>query len=150
LDVKLRIKYMKRLILGFSMTLAAFSLVLACAAPPATVPVSLDKPFTLAPGQTAQIQGEALSIRFVGVTADSRCPRNVVCIRAGDVTSEVEVTDAIGTKLLSIVQEASGNGGAKTVFKNIYELTTSVEPYPVSGQTIPPLNYRMNFTVKKL
>ncbi len=130
------------------MALVLASALTACSVPAADIAVSPGRAFTLAPGQTARVRDEALSIRFVRVTADSRCPRNVVCVRAGDVTSEVEITDAIGTKLLTIVQEATVDSGAHTVYKD-YELTTSVEPYPVSGQTIPPLNYRMTITVRK-
>jgi hypothetical protein len=43
-----------------------------------------DEPFRLAPGQTATIAGEQLTVGFTGVESDSRCPANVQCIRAGE------------------------------------------------------------------
>jgi len=47
---------------------------------------SLNSQFTLAPGQTVRIQSESMDIKFIGVTGDSRCPRGVECIWAGQVT----------------------------------------------------------------
>ena len=142
-------KYMRGLTYSICMALIMISAVLACAGPEGTNPVSLDKAFTLRPGQTAELQAESLSVRFIRVTADSRCPRNVQCVWAGEVTSEVAVTDPETTRKLTIVQGATGSDGAKTVYKN-YEMLTTVQPYPVAGEAIPPDAYRMTFTIKKL
>jgi hypothetical protein len=44
----------------------------------------LEEPFQLQYGQTAVLQEGGLSIRFSGVTDDSRCPKDAACFREGD------------------------------------------------------------------
>ena len=58
---------------------------------------SLDTQFTLSPGQTARIDSESMNIKFIGETQDSRCATGVECIRAGDVSCDIEITKD-GTK----------------------------------------------------
>src|SRR4030042_3546795 len=47
--------------------------------------------FTLAIGQSASVNGEDLTIRFVDVVGDSRCAAGVVCIWAGEASCLVEI-----------------------------------------------------------
>ncbi len=47
-------------------------------APTATVPLGAD--VTLAPGDSVVIGQASLTMTFVGVTGDSRCPTNVQCV----------------------------------------------------------------------
>jgi len=47
---------------------------------------ALGQSFELRVGETVTIEEEGLRIGFTGVTNDSRCPIDVVCIRAGDAT----------------------------------------------------------------
>lgn len=59
----------------------------ACAAAGAgqsttTRPVGAD--FPMSPGTTVRVAGTDLAIRFVRVTDDSRCPKGVRCVTAGD------------------------------------------------------------------
>jgi hypothetical protein len=44
----------------------------------------LGEPFRLNYGQTAVLPDADLSIRFAGVTGDSRCPKDAACFREGD------------------------------------------------------------------
>ncbi|MSR22573.1 MAG: hypothetical protein EXR92_03365 [Gemmatimonadetes bacterium] len=72
-----------------------------------TAPV--DSLVTLRLGQIVQIAGGPLRIRFEGVTSDSRCPTNVVCVWEGDATVHLRV--------------AAGEGEGSAV-----ELHTSLDP----------------------
>ena len=47
---------------------------------------AIGQSFELRVGETATLEEEGLTIGFTGVTNDSRCPIDVVCIRAGDAT----------------------------------------------------------------
>ncbi len=48
-----------------------------------TSPTSpLDAEFTLAPGEGRRIEGESVSVTFVGVSGDSRCPVDAICVWA--------------------------------------------------------------------
>jgi hypothetical protein len=47
--------------------------------------------FQLAPAQTIAVGRDGLTVRFIGVTEDSRCPANVQCIRAGEARVQLEL-----------------------------------------------------------
>ena len=55
------------------------------------VEASLDSSFQIKHNQTAIIESENLSIKFVNVVEDSRCPVGVKCIWAGQAEIEVEI-----------------------------------------------------------
>jgi hypothetical protein len=128
------------------MALTFVSLITLLPACSGNLSIPLGSQFILQPGQAADIQGMDLSIKFVEISADSRCPQNVQCIVAGDVTARVIIKFSGESKTLSIIQSGEQ---AKTDF-NGFELTTSVSPYPVAGREISPGDYRMTFTVRKL
>src|SRR5436190_21967519 len=50
----------------------------------------------LAPGETADVSGAAIRLRFVGVMGDSRCPAGALCIQGGDAVVRIEVLPATG------------------------------------------------------
>src|SRR6185503_20324436 len=54
--------------------------------------VRLDEPFTLAIGESAAVSAASFVIQFTGVTGDSRCPADVVCIQGGDALVAVRVS----------------------------------------------------------
>ena len=107
---------------------------------------SLDSQFTLAPGQPARIASEAMEIKFISVTTDSRCPTGVECIQAGVVTCNIEITkDNVKTQLfLGEVGTMINN----TPFQN-YTFTFHVLPYPEAGKKIAKGDYRLYLTVSK-
>lgn len=53
------------------------------------------QPITLQAGERVALPGDA-ALRYVGVTADSRCPPGMQCIRAGDADVAFEFTPAGG------------------------------------------------------
>ena len=58
---------------------------------PSSIPADeqkLDEPFSISIGQSASILSEDLKITFVNVTEDSRCPKSVTCVWAGQVSAE--------------------------------------------------------------
>ncbi|MGH8086136.1 MAG: hypothetical protein ACREPV_12840 [Lysobacter sp.] len=56
---------------------------------------TLGEPMSLPVGERVSLPGDA-ALRYVGVTADSRCPPGVQCIRAGDADVAFEFTPAGG------------------------------------------------------
>jgi hypothetical protein len=134
---------MKKLITVLSIAGSAFLLcsVAACQ----NNPVS-GREFTLSVGQTANIPGEDLEITFTGVTSDSRCPSDVVCVWAGEVVCAVEIEEGTETSTVDFIH--SGNNGhySQMTYGN-YQYTFKVEPYPVSGQGIADNEYKLFLTV---
>jgi len=57
---------------------------------------TLGQPVTLQVSEQVALPGDA-ALRYVGVTADSRCPPGVQCIRAGDADVAFEFTPAGGS-----------------------------------------------------
>jgi hypothetical protein len=112
------------------------------------IKASLDNHFTLAPGQSAHIASESMTIKFIGVTADSRCATGVECIRAGDVSCRVEITkDDIKNPIT--LTDTAGSGAAEGYTFQNYQFLFSVSPYPVAGITIAKSAYRLTLTVSK-
>ena len=70
--------------------LAVLALV-ACDESVTAPTVGLNEEFVLAPGDVAKIADTGISIRFVGVRGDSRCPADAVCILGGDAIVDIEV-----------------------------------------------------------
>src|SRR5262245_47439304 len=61
-----------------------------CESPGEPTSFRLLEPFNVQVGHTAVVE-LSLKITFDGVTTDSRCPADVVCIQAGDATAKILV-----------------------------------------------------------
>lgn len=107
--------------------------------------VSLGQEFQLAPGQSAIVKGEELTVRFIEVAADSRCPRGATCIRAGEAISQVEITSQGTTYPLALTQPGLSEP-PKTDFKN-YEITFDLRPYPQVGEELKKEDYRLQLEI---
>ena len=82
-------------------TLIAASIA-ACSSSP-TAPTN-PTVVTMAPGQSTQVG--ALSLKFIGVTIDTRCPANALCIQVGDAFVALETTASSNCRF-SIRQNAA-------------------------------------------
>lgn len=113
-----------------------------------TINVELDTPFQLQYGQVASISSEELEIKFLNVTQDSRCPTKVQCIRAGEVTIELEVlkdNSAIGNLCLT----SEGESEDVRDFNGYSIKLVKVDPYPTTTQPIKTSNYVATLIVSK-
>ncbi len=111
----------------------------------------LGQQFELSPGQSVSITGEGYVIKFVKVISDSRCPKNAQCIRAGEVTCSIEISntsEASQPVAMTITQPGLTDEPATQDFDG-HRLTFSVEPYPSAGQTIGENQYKLEATVTK-
>ena len=119
-------------------------LMSACTSGPTGPSVRLDEAFVLEPGERAILEGRSARIRFVGVTGDSRCPIDVVCVQGGDAIVEIAVR--LGRNAETSYDLHTGDlrpirHGTLTV--TLVQLT----PDPFSTQTIPPQDYRATLRV---
>jgi hypothetical protein len=117
-----------------------------CSAAPARDLQSVDPgtEVTLAPGASVSLKSGELKVRFVAVTEDSRCPRDVNCIWAGEVKVRLETRHSTNTATPVEVRagDSTDSGG--------YRLTVvRVEPQPVSTTRIAPQDYRVTLTIAK-
>lgn len=135
----------------YSLSVILLFLFAAGCAKSAAPGVKLGEEFTLPAGQSVLVPDENLRLQFVEVVADSRCPRNVVCIWAGNVSCLIEVTLTDGSApayRVVITQPGLTDQPASDIFSG-YQAAFRVEPYPVAGSTIAPKDYRLIMTVTR-
>ena len=101
--------------------------------------VRLDEAFVLEPGERAILEGRSARIRFVGVTGNSRCPIDVVCVQGGDAIVEIAVRSGRNAETSYDLH----TGDRQPVRHGTLTLTlVQLAPDPFSTQTIPPQDYR--------
>ena len=103
-------------------------------------------PFDVKVGSTATLD-DGLRIRFDAVRADSRCPMDAQCIRAGEAIITVSMTMSKGSPETREMR-TDATGSKITYADHSIELT-ALAPYPRSTQTIEPREYVATFVVQK-
>jgi hypothetical protein len=107
--------------------------------------VSRAERFTLSPGQAAAVRGTDLRIEFAGVSGDSRCPADVVCIQAGEAIVQLRVHDnrtSTSYELRTAPQRATVTHGSLSI-----ELL-DLQPYPFSTRQIQQSDYQATLTTR--
>jgi hypothetical protein len=102
--------------------------------------VAFGDAFELKVGESVMIEDGALLIGFEDVSADSRCPKGEQCIREGDATVRIGVQGARGPK--EVLDLHTSSREPATVSDPGCEVRLlRLEPYPVTGRTIPRGDY---------
>jgi len=136
---------MKNKLLAVLLTLILLAAFLSSACQ-SKVDARLNAAFDLAVGQTARLDGEGLSIRFVTVESDSRCPQGVQCVWAGEAKCRLLVSKDGRQQELEITQSGSSPGSIDQVFET-YRFDFQLNPYPQSGVDIKVKDYYLSLTV---
>lgn len=116
--------------------------------PPPPVTFRLDRPFSLKVGQsgeTADVHG--LSLHFVKVAADSRCPRNVECITAGQADVVLDLKMDAETKTVTLPFTLPNGTTNVTEFKGYTIRVVGVMPFKVKDKPILPEEYVITLNV---
>ncbi len=136
-----------RKIIGILFIFTTILLLISCTGT-STVNASLNKEFKLKIGQTANISGENMSIKFIDVTADSRCASDVECVWAGEVKVLLGITVNGSYQQIEMTQPGLVDArDGQTV--GVYKYQFTVEPYPISTKQIEKEDYRLKMTVSK-
>jgi hypothetical protein len=114
---------------------------------PSAPTAPLGSEFTLAPSETATIDGTPVRITFVGVSGDSRCPGDATCIQGGDALVRIRAQDGSASEYElhtgDSSRAAASHGGLRI------ELT-ALQPYPFSSRPpIQPGDYRATLKVSR-
>lgn len=117
----------------------------ACDESPTGPTVTVDQRFTLSVGETASIEGRTLKLRFEGVTGDSRCPADAVCIQGGDAVVTVHATGEGGSASLEL--HTGDSSRASVTYRGVRVELVELQPYPFSGRTIAQSEYRATLLV---
>lgn len=95
------------------------------------------------------IPGEAFSygdkeIKFIKVVKDSRCPKNVTCIWAGEAVILVEISEnGILVKEKEVVLPAGGRSLPLLIFEGSSLLVQNLLPYPQTGSNVKDREYSL-------
>jgi hypothetical protein len=134
---------------GPSSSVVALLLLASCGTSP-TGPrtVRLDSPFTLAPGQAAQVDGGGLRVTFEGVSADSRCPVAVNCVWEGDAVVVLSVRPD-GAAAARSELHTSGRYPAEAEVGGYRVRLASLAPAPRESASPAPGDYRASLIVTR-
>lgn len=100
--------------------------------------VELGQPFSLGLNQTGHVQD--LDVWFTEVI-DSRCPSDVVCIWAGQVSILVHLQDSSGSLKQLNLALGSPEAPSTRSFGNYSISLIDVQPYPISTEQTPQTDY---------
>ena len=126
--------------------LIAIAVAVGAACSPASPTARLNENFVLSPGETTSVSGTNVSVRFVGVQGDSRCPADAVCIQGGDAIVRVEVLPATGGATTYDLHTANSQPVRHgDVSIALVELT----PYPFASRPTQPGDYRATLRVTR-
>jgi hypothetical protein len=120
---------------------ACLVLTAACQDPPAA-PTPIDRQIVLAPGESIVVASQ-VSVRFVTVAGDSRCPGDATCITAGDATVKIDISS--GTEQAQ--RDLHTATPQPVSFQDLRIELVSLDPYPFVFRPIPPGDYRATLRV---
>ncbi len=107
----------------------------------------LGQEFSLAIGQSATIPSENMTIEFIAVTADSRCPSGAQCIWAGEAKCTVIISLNENEQAVTLLQHGGGSSGETRI--EGYNLSFILNPYPQLGKQIENKDYRLVLIINK-
>ena len=109
--------------------------------------VEPNRQFDLKSGQEASVQGTPISVRFLSVSEDSRCPSDVVCVWAGNAVVRLSL---MSTQASSIEAALNTTLDPKNVTYGGYTVRlVDVKPVPKSGTKILDADYVATLEVTK-
>ena len=118
----------------------------ACSGANPVAPGPVSRQVTLAPGQTATISEAAIAVRFEGVSGDSRCPGDAICIQGGDALVHIDVVPSGGTARSYTLH----TGDMRPVAHGDLTIAlVELAPYPFSSRPIDPADYRATIRVSR-
>jgi hypothetical protein len=120
--------------------------VTACSEKGPSAPSPVSREVVLAPGQTASVTEAGIALRFDGVSGDSRCPADAICIQGGDALVQIAVLPTRG----SSQAYALHTGDLRPIsHQDLTIALVELSPYPFSSRPIQPSDYRATLRVTR-
>lgn len=104
----------------------------------------IDTEISLYIGESVIINDHGITLKFVDVLDDSRCPSDVVCVWEGTVSLMINIqysNQDLGNFILNLTNLH------KASFMGYYVKFKALEPYPISTETIPKTSYYATFII---
>lgn len=137
-------------ILPVVLLISVFTLVIiaGCGGQPEEISAEFGEQVELRPGQAVTIDGDDISLKFVEVTGDSRCPSGATCVWEGEVTGILEITH-LGESYQKTITQLGLSGEMVTVAFGEYAIEFNFLPYPELDKEIKPGDYRLELEINK-
>lgn len=131
---------------GASLAFLAACSSLSGAPPPAQTAARPDQPFTLKPGASVVV-ADRLRVAFDRVLSESRCPKDVQCIQAGQAVIRAFVTTPSQPREAVELSTRGENSSAEI---GQWTLTLTVlDPVPLAAKPTRATDYRATFTLTR-
>ncbi|HKY79135.1 MAG TPA: hypothetical protein VJ182_03990 [Anaerolineales bacterium] len=129
----------------FLLTLLAVLLAACQPASPAELPGGQ---VVLSPGETVASGDGNITITFLEVLADSRCPADAMCVWQGNVSVLLQVVSGGQTRqvTLTLGELLAGDVNLVTVNGATVSLV-DVQPYPLASQHTDPTHYEVTLDI---
>jgi hypothetical protein len=111
--------------------------------------VRLDREFKLTAGQQVTVKGTKLRIRFVAVENDSRCPKDVTCVWAGNAAVQLQLGSGRSSKTVTLNTSKSPSFVSETEYRGYKVKLVDLSPYPRSNRKIGRRDYTATLLVSK-
>ena len=102
----------------------------------------------LKPGQSATSADGSVSVTFVELIQDSRCPADAMCIWQGNVRVLIEVRQGTEMQRYTLTLGALLEGDVSSISLPGYTITLKdVQPYPLTSQPSSPADYEITLGI---
>ncbi len=116
------------------------ALALCAAACTSSTDLALDRATPLPINARIDVAGAPFTVHFAGVSQDSRCPRNAMCVWAGDAVALVDLL-APGDSVRVALHSNAAAGPASATFHEYVVTLVSLDPLPNAGTPIDSAAY---------
>ena len=123
--------------------LASLAASLGCGT---AAPAATDQTLELRNGEKASVSGGELTVTFVGVPEDSRCPKGEQCIQAGRARLSFEGVVRGGAPVRF---ELDSSREAETQVGQYWITLEGLQPFPVAGRRIAPQDYVARLQIRR-
>jgi hypothetical protein len=110
-----------------------------CPAPTNPSPKLGDR-FHVRAGETAELSGDGITLKFTRLLADSRCPTGVMCIWEGDAGIVINAGHAANAPA-DLELHTSSRFASKGSYRGFTVELLSVAPHPIAGQPVAFKDY---------
>ena len=122
-------------------------LALGAAACGSSTDLALDRSTPVPIYARIDVAGAPFAVHFAGVSQDSRCPRNAMCIWAGDAVAQVDLV-APGDSVRVALHTSSAAGATSTTFHDYVVELVALDPVPEAGKPTDPTTYVATIRIK--
>jgi len=105
-----------------------------------SITASLGEAFDIKVGQKASIFSQQLTLKFLSVSEDSRCPQGTICMWEGNGKVNIELT-LTGQTLYVAELNTAMSLKSEATYRSYKISLLDLQPYPSEGSTIQQTDY---------